>query len=102
MHIRCGLVPLIRKNICSHNSEFPSRASEALELDGAALHMLSTGEDEVLRAGGGGDGGRQGGAGRRRRARGWVGCRTCFTTRLTHPRDVVGRHGAELDGGAEA
>ena len=94
MHIRCGLVPLIRKNICSRNSELPSRASEALELDGAALHMLSTG-----RVGGGG---RQGGAGRRRRARGWVGCRTCFTTRLTHPRDVVGRHGAELDGGAEA
>ena len=44
----------------------------------------------------------EGGTGRRRRARGWVGCRTCFTTRLTHPRDVVGRHGAELDGGAEA
>ena len=96
--LRLG-VPLIRKNICSRNSELPSRASEALELDGAALHMLSTGEDEVLRAV---RGGASGGAGRRRRARGWVGCRTCFTTRLTHPRDVVGRHGAELDGGAEA
>ena len=54
MHIRCGLVPLIRKNICSRNSELPSRASEALELDGAALHMLSTGRVGGGRQGGGG------------------------------------------------
>ena len=59
MHIRCGLgCRLSGKTFVRAIANY--LASEALELDGAALHMLSTGEDEVLRAGGVG---RQGGAG---------------------------------------